>query len=153
MLNNTQTANIYKLYIDDYDIIYIGSTIRNLKTRLIEHKSRYKQNKNLCKSCELFEYAFNNNKTVNIELLEEVEFNNKNELLNKEKHYILNNICINRNIPTQTKQEYYINNKNKILEQCKQYYLKNKDKKRLYYLNNKTKILERLKNKKQQDLL
>ena len=58
---------------------------------------------------------------IDIILVEAFPCNNKNELESRERYYIENNICLNKNIPTRTMKEWKINNKehlNLLLTHC-----------------------------------
>ena len=164
-------SKIYKIQpIIEHDEgdIYIGSTTKKLNTRFSVHKSRYKyyiENKyGNNTSYYLFEkYGVENCEIV---LLEDVECDCKRELELKEKHYILNNKCVNKVIPIQTEEEYkkyqaeyhvYYRelNKEAIAERTKNYREQNKtiiaEKLKNYYQQNKTAIVEKSKNYYQQN--
>ena len=68
---------------------YVGMTTRNLNIRYLEHLKKAK--KKQYTSYKLFESG----KKVSIELLEEVEYNNKTELIEKEKEWINKIECVN----------------------------------------------------------
>lgn len=91
---NYNTSKIYKLVCDTTNKQYIGSTIQTLPQRLSAHKYNYKNNLEKYSSTEIFK---NNN--YRIELLENYYCNTKEELLKRERYYIENNDCINKNIP------------------------------------------------------
>jgi hypothetical protein len=80
---------IYKIVSDSTDKVYIGSTTQTLQKRLKRHKSSYKgylkYNNEYISSYELVKY-----KNCKIELLEEIEFTDKRELLKLEGYYISN---------------------------------------------------------------
>lgn len=124
---------IYKITSPSTDKIYIGSTTTTLKTRLRKHR----HNKLKC-SAELIVSLLDST----IELIEEVEIENKKELLGRERYYIELNrdICVNKNIPNrevkETQKEYYMKNINKI-----------KENKANYYKNNSSIIRDKLKQK------
>ena len=99
---------IYKIICNITNNIYIGSTTKKLNIRMSKHKYDCKKNK----SCRSKEILKNNDFTV--EPIEEIEFNNKIELHERERYYITNNICVNKVIPNRTQKEYRENNKNKI---------------------------------------
>ena len=159
-------SKIYKIQpIIEHDEgdIYIGSTTLKLNDRFTGHKSNFKsyiENKaNMNTSYYLFEkYGVENCEIV---LLEDVECSCKKELELKEKHYILNNKCVNKVIPTQTMAEYYKKNKQVILkynaeryelnkealkEKSKKYYEQHKEdtaeKRKHYYHRNRDAILK-----------
>ena len=90
---------IYKLSAPDCSSVYIGST-KNIKRRFNQHKI------NPTKSSKvIMEYP-----GVNIEVLESLEYNDKQELLKRERHHITANNSINIQIPTRTNHEYYQDN-------------------------------------------
>ena len=151
MTINYQLGKIYKL-IDKYDnecIPYYGSTTQKyLSCRLSQHVRNYRRyinNKtNLTTSYNLFKkYDIEN---IIIILVENYPCNSKNELEMKERFYIENNICVNKQIPTRTLKEYAIDNKEKIQNYQKDYRELNKDlrnkNKKDYYKKNKKKLLE-----------
>ena len=112
-------AKIYKITDNTNDNIYIGNTCRNLEERLSEHKSSYKRFlKGLYRNVKSFDILKNNN--YKIELLENCNITTKDELLARERYYIENNDCLNKNIPGRTEKEYKkayrIDNKDKINE-------------------------------------
>ena len=120
---NYQNSKIYKLINDEMpNKIYYGSTAQKyLCSRLATHKQDSKKRKN--RSKELFEYG-----KVKIILVENYPCNNKLELLQREKFYIVNNKCINKSIPTRTQKEYYQDNKQEIIRKNLEYRKKNKKK-------------------------
>lgn len=128
--------------------IYIGSTTGYLCKRFYIHKYNYRYNKNNYCIFNLFnKYGIDNLKIV---LIEEITYNNKRELLNREGFYIKSMNCINKNIP-RTREEYKLDNKDILNERLKQWQLENKEKisqqKKIYYQLNKDKIKEKRLNK------
>jgi len=158
MNKETKTGYIYSLTCSNPNLIYYGSTTKKLNDRLTCHKYDFKNN-NCVSSKILFEWG-----NVKINMIEEIEYENKQELLERESYYIRNLKCINKIIPYKTKEElksskkeYYCDNRKKILTHRKEYYEKNKDiinkknkdyyeknkeKKKQYYSDNKEKIKE-----------
>ena len=71
------------------------------------------------------------NNNYKLELLENCEIKTKQELLERERYFIENSECVNKEIPGRTKnesqKEYYNTNKDKILTHQKEYYNVNKD--------------------------
>jgi len=135
---------IYKLYCLTSGLAYYGSTTNPVEIRLTGHKNNPTSTSDLI--------IKNNN--YKIEVLEEFDFNNKTDLLNREKYYILNNECVNKNIPLRTTKEWYYDNnyKDKLRnnynetrkEQKKLYYQLNRDKRIQYqqeYLKKKQNII------------
>lgn len=102
MSPNYSHGKIYKLVSKDgsHDLVYIGSTCKDLKTRLAHHKSTWKRYRNInskprgLTSCKLFDKG-----EVDIILLEYVNAKTKEELEARERHHILNNKCVNKIIP------------------------------------------------------
>ena len=127
-------AKIYKIVDNINDNVYIGSTCYSLKTRLSVHKSAYKRFLNgLGGNTKSFDVLKNND--YKIELIENCNIKTKQELLARERFYIKNNECLNKNIPGRTDKEiqqyqkdYKKTNKDKIDNFNKAYYIRNKEK-------------------------
>lgn len=160
-------SKIYKLTtIHNNDLVYYGSTVNSLCHRKAIHKHKFKKGILDCSSIKLFELGIND---VKITLVEILNCNSKEELLQREKFYIDNNNCVNKNNPIKTlddynkfNKEYYqkyyqLNKKIKIKKEVneelkkeekknklKEYYQLNKDKfkeyRKEYYEINKEKI-------------
>ena len=115
-------GRIYKITSINTDKIYIGSTTKKLTERLRKHEYNYKAFKNgkynSVKSFKILE-----KENYEIELLQEIEFETKNELLVREGYYIRQNrdICVNNNIPCRTIKQYRKDNADKIREVNRQY--------------------------------
>lgn len=146
MDNKYQNAKIYKLYSDETDMVYIGSTTKTLKQRLGEHLRGYsawlKGNKNYVSSFEILKYA-----DYYIELIEDYPCETKKELERREGKIIKTfENAVNKIIAGRSKKEYCIDNKDKIAERNKRYRDNNKDKiaeyQRQHYEDNKDEILE-----------
>ena len=122
-------------------IKYIGSTIQELNTRLIEHRSTKKKHKCSSKKLDL--------DNCEIKLIETCDISHRFE---REKYWINHIDCVNilrYNFDMlENKKVYYDKNKEKIKEDMKEYYLENKDKKKEYQLKHQGKIKEYLKNKR-----
>lgn len=131
--------------------IYYGSTI-NINDRYDFHIYDYNRNKNITSKILFDKHGVDN---CQINIVEEVKYNDKSELLYRERFYIDNNDCINKKSPIKTKEEilndkkeyktiykekdenikkiqeynknYYIQNKEDIIEYNKQYREKNKE--------------------------
>jgi len=152
--NKYNNSRIYKICSNLTDKIYIGSTTQTLAQRLSKHVGAYKTNK---KNIET-----NNNYITSIEiiklgdfsivLIEECNFNNKEQLLKREGEFIklhINNV-VNKIIAGRTQVEqqklYYNDNKTEIAERRKQYYLTNKTQiieySKQYRTDNKTQLAE-----------
>ena len=179
-MNKYNNSKIYKIIDDSNNNVYYGSTIEKyISNRLGGHKTSYKRylNNKIKYKPTSFEIIKNNN--YHIELVEKVNCNNKYQLQQRERFYIENFDCINKNIPSRGKKEYnkyyrdnnkdyYFNNKKKIKETSKNYYINNKEKikeikknyrdnnkerikesKKNYYINNKERVKENNRNKYQ----
>ncbi len=103
MANIGYIYSITPINSDDSDgDVYYGST-DNILSRLNTHKYQYNNNIKNCNSYILFDkYGFNN---CHINIIEEIKYNNKSELLYRERFYIDNNECINKKSPIKTKEE------------------------------------------------
>jgi predicted GIY-YIG superfamily endonuclease len=99
---NYQLGKIYKIVDNTNGNIYIGSTCEpTLARRLSQHMCDFKRylnkKRNFTTSFKIIE---NNN--YNIILLETYPSNSKDELHAKDRYYIENNNCVNKQIPTRT---------------------------------------------------
>jgi hypothetical protein len=135
---NYKNGKVYKIVDVNEEMVYIGSTTRQLGHRMAGHRSDFKRNQ-YCSSSILFnKYGVENCKIL---LLENYPCNNKEELNSKEGEYIKTLNCINKQISGQTKKEYYEKNKEKILNNFKEYREINKERikehKHLKYLEKK----------------
>jgi hypothetical protein len=155
-------GQIYKLVSDKTNLVYYGSTCRELRKRFYNHKSRYNlhledNNNRYFTSYEIFKFG-----NCKIVLVEKYPCNDKAELFSRERYYIENNDCVNKKIPGRSKKEYRQENKEKIAEQGKTYREENKEKiaqgkkkyaekdrarSKLYYETNKERINKNLKEK------
>jgi hypothetical protein len=166
--NKYAEGKIYKLYCNTN--YYIGSTINTLKKRLAYHKQCAKKFPNR----KIYKYINNIGwENVNIELIENYSCLNKNELCNREDHYINNcikdKLCLNIKRAKLSKEElneyaktyreehreeikkyfkqHNIKRADKKLEYMKNYVIENKEKviesRKKYYENNKEKITEK----------
>jgi hypothetical protein len=118
---------IYIIRSHQTDDVYYGSTTEILCRRMAKHRCQYKQwlngNFNSISSFDILKYE-----DAYIELVEEIEFQNKKELHAREGHYIRENKCVNKLVAGRTGKQYYLDNKNKIDEISKQYQEDNKSK-------------------------
>ena len=122
----TTIGKIYKIYSQQTNKIYIGSTTKLLLQRFLRHKKDYRLYNNgkfhFVTSFHILEYD-----DCNIELIEEVEFDDKKELIRRERFHIENSNCVNKIVPGRTTKEYHQANKEKILEYNKEYNKANKE--------------------------
>tara|TARA_R110002012_G_scaffold197617_3_gene366227 strand:+ start:430 stop:1029 length:600 start_codon:yes stop_codon:yes gene_type:complete len=140
--------SIYKLICSQTNRVYIGSTGRPLYKRKWNHNSKT----NFTCSRDFI--------NPTIDLIEEIETDDINIVLNKEKYIIklckkINpNLIVNKNLPNRKADEYYVDNHSIILLKKKAYYELNKDKIKLdrllhYYRNHN---IEDIKNKKVKEI-
>ena len=161
-------GRIYKITDNTNDNVYIGSTTKEILQRLKQHESDYKSYLN-GKFHVITSFKILENNDYDIELIEEIEFNNKAELFTRETYYInsTNNV-VNKNKPNsfnsigqkayskqyhqankaQTKQ-YQQANKEHIKAYQQAYNKANKDKIKAYYKTNKEHIKTQTKQYKQ----
>jgi len=128
MENKYERGKIYKLINDEFpDLVYYGSTRGKLIDRLYDHRKTSGIRR--CSSKILFEKG-----NCKIILVENYPCQSRKELLLKERYYIENNNCINKELPIITKEEhkqyqknYRDTNKEQAKIQKKEWYEKNKD--------------------------
>jgi len=136
---NYENGKIYKIVNDELNLTYYGSTTQQLSKRKAKHK---------CKSNDSnSKILFTTETKPEIFLVELFPCNTKEELLQRERFYIENNECINKNKPILTDEE----KKEYVREMNNYHNLKDKDlKKKLRkekYKLNKNEILKELKKK------
>ena len=146
-INKYNNSKIYTIRSPLTEQYYIGSTAQLLCKRFSDHKQNYKAYLNgtyqFVTSFKILELG-----DAYIELLEEINCDNKNQLQKREGELIRKHKLelVNKFIPCQTPREYYDANKDKISEYKKQYNIQNKDKNAEYhkqlYLDNKIQIDE-----------
>jgi len=120
-------GKIYILRSHQTEEVYYGSTIQKyLSSRLASHNAKYKKyvkgEYEYVSSFDIIKYP-----DAYIELVEEIDYENRAELTSKEGEYIRNNECINKRIAGRTPKQYYEEEKDKILKYHKEYYQKNRD--------------------------
>jgi len=119
-MNKYQNGKIYKLFCNESNLVYYGSTTQSLNDRLCQHRTN---KKGTCISKIMI--------NPQIELLEDFPCNTKKELEVRERFYIENNECINMKIPGRTNKEWIDDNKEifkqKRKEVNKNYREKNKE--------------------------
>ena len=138
---NYSNGKIYKIICNKTGKQYIGSTCVPLSSRLAQHKSEYKR---YLKGLNRFTTSFHAIKEndCKIVLIENVNCNNKEELLRRERYHIEILDCVNKIIPTRTIKEYKTANKEKQYNYQIEFRKKNKDKLYQYYLKYKDKNSE-----------
>jgi len=124
---NYALGKIYKIVSNQSDLPYIGSTCKpRLSHRMATHRSHYKMYLNdegqYLSSFEVLQY--NDAKII---LIEDFPCENKEQLRQRERSYIENTECVNKNIPGQTLKEWTLKNKDRMYEVRQQYYKKNRN--------------------------
>ena len=123
------TGIIYKIECNETGEVYYGSTTKTLNKRITEHKSS-------CKGWKLGKYNFITSFNIidrgnySYSLIETVECEDRKQLEARERYYIENNECVNRNVPTRTQKEYNDLKKDNKKEYDKKYRQHNADKKK-----------------------
>jgi hypothetical protein len=148
---------IYRIVCNKTNKQYIGSTTQSLAKRKYMHKKGTTTSKEII-----------TNGDWRIEVIEEITFDNRKTLLEKERHYIQINAfnCVNKNRPIITQEEkiqqlkknmrsWYLDNKEKQIKKSTEYNQAHKEKHkehmRRYYQNHREKFREyqkKFKNKK-----
>ena len=114
---NYQNSKIYKIIDIGGNMCYIGSTTKDyLSKRMTEHRNHYSQWLNgkpgNVSAFQIFDtYGVEN---CRIELIELCPCNSRDELRQREGHYIRNLLCVNKVIPDRTKQQYRLDNALKL---------------------------------------
>lgn len=112
MLEDFKTGYIYKLVCSETGDVYYGSTRSDPIYRYKQHLRQ----RNICSSKCL--------KNPTMHILEIKEGISKVELELIEKHYILNNTCVNKVIPRRSHREWYENKKRENPKYLKELYQK-----------------------------
>jgi len=143
---NYSKSKIYKIVCNITGETYYGSTTQALSVRIGGHRIDAKKEANATKSKQIILRG-----NYDIVLCEEYPCENREQLYARERKWIEENDCINKNIPGRTRTEYREINKEQIKqyneaskERIKQYREANreqiKQKKKQYYEANKERI-------------
>ena len=128
----------------DKDLIYVGSTIRDLSVRYREHKCNYTNNN---KNTTLYNVVCGDWDNWYIELYEDYPCNNKYILEKREGEVIREIGTINRCIAGRSSKEYKKDNQEQIKKKTKEYLEKNKDRtfetRKIYLEKNKDILKEK----------
>ena len=126
--NKYNSSRIYKISSSLTDKIYIGSTTQTLSQRMGGHNRHYKLY--LKDNTKLYVSSFEIIKLGDafIKLIEESNYNNKQQLEKREGEIIKDNIniCVNKVIAGRTIHEWRDDNKEIIAKKMKQYNQDNK---------------------------
>ncbi len=117
---NYNQGKIYKL-VAPSGLTYVGSTCEKLSVRKAKHKAKFSAYKrgtyHFITAFKLFDESIDE---IDVVLLENVPCKSKEELHQRERYHIENNICVNKLIPSRPAKEYkdqwYKDNKEKIKE-------------------------------------
>jgi len=101
------SLDIYTIYrLFGAGMNYYGSTKQPLYERKAKHNGEYKNKGICCSSKIVLEACEESGEDWNIEIVEELDPNlTKEEVLSREKWWIQNNECVNKNSPIQTAEE------------------------------------------------
>jgi len=117
-------CKIYKITsLSEPDLVYYGHTCVALSQRFAIHRAP----SNKCRSKLIIDKG-----DAVIMLVENFPCTCDDEASAREKYYIINNVCVNKNIPTRTREEYRQDNLEIIKEKMKIYQATNKDKMKTY---------------------
>ena len=129
MAINYNNSKIYKIVSPSTDKIYIGSTTQILCKRIAKHLSNYRDyiidnTKGYITSYEILKLG-----DYSIKLIEECNFENKEQLRQREGYYIkfYKDIVVNKQVPGRTRKEYAIDNKEQLNQYAKQYAIDNRE--------------------------
>jgi hypothetical protein len=144
--NKYNKGKIYKIMSNVQDsLIYIGSTVEQyLSDRYGRHRRGYLKWKDTntgdyLTSYDIFDkYGITNCKII---LLESCNVNTRDELMQREQHYIDTLDCVNKNNAFLTTEQRKINKEESDIE----YRNNHPDQKKIYYNNNKEAILQKQK--------
>ena len=149
-MNRYEHGKIYKIVDNGYNKCYVGSTCESLSQRMARHRKDYSRylKETYPTVITVFlifdEFGIENCK---IDLIETYPCRTKEELLQREGHYIQTLECVNKTVVGRSKEEKKEIRKSKRREE----YLTNKDnvkeKAKEYYQNNREYILERRQDK------
>ena len=140
-MNDLNTATIYKISSSVINNVYIGSTKMKLDKRFRIHKNAYrsylKNNKSYYTIFDIFDGGIENSR---IDIIENVEYINNKEILDRERHHIMNiDNCVNKYLPNRSYRQYCEDNREIMKMKKHKYYEDNKDRFRQRYEDNKHK--------------
>jgi hypothetical protein len=142
---NYQLGKIYRIVCNTTGLVYVGSTCEpTLAKRLQAHKRDYKCHLN-GKDRNMTSFKILENNNYEIVLIESFPCNSKDELHQRERHYIETTPCVNKVIPSRTKKEWCEVNKESLLEKGKIYRENNQETIMAYKAINKEYMKERAK--------
>ena len=145
-MNRYENGKIYKIVDTGYNKCYVGSTCESLSQRMARHRKDYARYlketyPTVITAFLIFdEYGIENCK---IELIETHPCKTKEELLQREGHYIQTLECVNKTVVGRSKDEKKEIRKIKRREGYLANKKNEKEKAKEYYQNNREYILER----------
>ena len=123
-IGNLQNCKIYKIVsMNNPELVYYGHTCQTLAQRFSSHK----KTSNTTTSKQIIDKG-----DAMILLVENYPCISEDEANVREAFYILNNPCINKQVPGQTHNEWYEKNRTKCIESMKKYDEAHKEQKKEY---------------------
>ena len=119
-------GKIYKITSSNTDLIYIGSTTQSLSVRKSDHVRRFRKFQEDSKIDTVSHKIFSFGGSIDICLVENYPCENKEQLHARERYFIENLTCVNKQRPGRTQKEYKEQHKEKIDEYQKNYKIINK---------------------------
>eukprot|EP00732_Lithocolla_globosa_P005581 Lithocolla_globosa_v1_NODE_5857_length_1174_cov_17.355675.p1 type:complete len:182 gc:universal NODE_5857_length_1174_cov_17.355675:227-772(+) len=117
---NYQQAKIYKIVCNENDDVYVGSTCQSLSQRMSGHRVQYRKWKadtyHFVSSFDVVQYD-----SAEIILIEDYPCERKEQLHSRERYWIEQMKCVNKNIPTRTWKEYRQDNAERSREYQREY--------------------------------
>lgn len=113
---NYQHGKIYAIRCHETDEVYIGATTQSLSLRMSGHRTDFKSQKNITAS-RILQYP-----SAYIELIENFPCNSREELNQREGHYIRTMECVNKIISGRTDEEYANEHREYNRERSRIYY-------------------------------
>jgi hypothetical protein len=128
MTANYSKGKIYSIRcIYDDSLIYVGSTIEPLSTRMAKH--RFDSKKKICQNKKLYQKVYETTwDDFYIELYENFPCENRDQLNKREGEVIRQIGTLNKYVAGRTEKEYREENAEKIKENNKRYYKENAEK-------------------------
>ena len=121
---------IYKLYDNTNEDTYYGSTCNKLRFRIKDHKNKA-LSKTVIHNCKSKSIILNDDYTYSV--VEEYPCETKLQLHTRERWWIENNKCVNKNIPSRTQKEWFDSNSEENKQKCKIYYENNQEEMKIYF--------------------
>ena len=118
-------GKVYKISCkSDPSLVYVGSTTKSLRDRLRSHR---KDCRKMQINMKLYQHVNNDWSNWKIELIEEVQYEDKKQLYEREGHYIKSISTLNHRIAGRDKKQWCEDNKESIQEYQKQWREDNKE--------------------------